>query len=67
MSEILLVVVLVLDIAAVVDVLGSGLGAGAKVLWVLVVLALPILGMVAYFALGRRQAKPEYPPERSQP
>ena len=43
MADLLLVAVLVLDIAAVVDILGSTAEPVAKVLWILLVLALPIV------------------------
>lgn len=44
--------VLVLDIIAIVQVIGSNASALAKVLWILLILALPVLGMLLYFMLG---------------
>lgn len=46
-------IVLILDIWAIVDVLGSGKTAGYKVLWILLVLLLPLIGMILYFLVGR--------------
>ena len=45
-------IVLILDIYAIVKILGSGAGTGAKVLWVLIVLLLPILGVILWFLFG---------------
>jgi hypothetical protein len=54
MYPLLSVLVLVLDIAAIADILQRGASAGWKVLWVLLVLFLPLLGMILYFAIGKR-------------
>ncbi|MEM0913253.1 MAG: PLDc N-terminal domain-containing protein [Planctomycetota bacterium] len=47
-------IVLILDIIAIVDIVCSKLSMPVKVLWVLVVLFLPILGMILWFAVGRK-------------
>ncbi|MEM9252152.1 MAG: PLDc N-terminal domain-containing protein [Planctomycetota bacterium] len=47
-------IVLILDIIAIVDIVRSKLSMPVKVLWVLVVLFLPILGMILWFAVGRK-------------
>ena len=52
-SGIVGLVVLVLDIVAIVSILGSGKTTGYKVLWILLVLLLPLIGMILYFLLGR--------------
>ena len=47
------ILVLVLDLIAIVGVvLGSGT-AGHKVLWTVVILIFPVVGMVLYYAIGR--------------
>jgi len=56
MGTFLGVVVLVLDIIAIVDVLKSAMDTGKKVLWVLLILILPLIGMVLYFLLGKKKA-----------
>lgn len=48
------VALLVLWIAALISVLGAPIGCGAKILWLLVVFALPFLGSVLWFVAGRR-------------
>lgn len=46
-------VVLVLDIIAIVMILMGGKSVGMKIVWILVVLFLPLIGMILYFLLGR--------------
>jgi hypothetical protein len=47
-------IVLVLDIWAIVSIIGSSAGTGAKVLWCLLVLILPILGFIIWLFFGPR-------------
>lgn len=49
-------IVLALDIWAIVSVVNSDASTGAKVIWVLVILVLPILGFLAWLLLGPRAA-----------
>lgn len=44
--------VLILDVWAIVRVVGSAAGTGSKVLWIVLILVLPVLGVVAWFFLG---------------
>ena len=41
-------IILALDIWAIINVLKSGAGTGAKILWVLLILFLPVLGLVIW-------------------
>ena len=45
-------IVLVLDIYAIVKIVGSGASTGAKVLWILLILVLPIVGFILWLLLG---------------
>lgn len=45
-------VLLILDVWAIVRILQSGAGTGAKVLWVVVILLLPLLGLILWFLFG---------------
>jgi hypothetical protein len=47
-------VVLVLDIIAIVDVLKSNDDTGKKLLWILLILFLPVVGMILYFLIGKK-------------
>jgi Phospholipase_D-nuclease N-terminal len=44
---------IVVDAIAIMDIIQSSRDPGGKVLWMLVVLFVPVLGAVLYFALGR--------------
>jgi hypothetical protein len=55
MSGLLGLVVLVLDVIAIIDVLKSGADTGKKVLWVLLIVLLPVIGMVLYFVIGKKK------------
>lgn len=49
-------IVLVLDIWAIISVIGSRNSTGSKVLWCLAILILPVLGFIAWFFFGPRSA-----------
>jgi len=50
-------IVLALDIWAIYSILTSGASTGAKILWVLLVLVLPILGVIIWFVAGPKGAQ----------
>ena len=47
-------IVLALDIWAIVNIVGSAASTGAKVLWILLVLILPIIGLIIWLLAGPR-------------
>jgi hypothetical protein len=49
-------IVLILDIWAIVSVLGSGTSVGMKVVWVVLILILPILGFIIWLLAGPKKA-----------
>lgn len=51
-SGILGLVVLFLDVYAILKIAQSSAGTGAKALWIVIVLVLPILGVILWFFLG---------------
>jgi len=51
-SGIIGLIILILDIWAIVKVIGSSATTGMKVLWVLVILILPVLGLILWFLFG---------------
>lgn len=55
MGAIIGLIILVLDIIAIVDALKSSMDTGKKALWVILILILPVVGMVLYFLLGKKQ------------
>ncbi len=46
--------VLILDIIAIVSILGASKDVGWKLLWTLLVLLLPVIGMILYFVIGNK-------------
>jgi len=49
-------IVLVLDIWAIVSIVGSNAGTGSKVLWTLLVILLPIVGFIIWLIAGPRSS-----------
>jgi hypothetical protein len=49
--------VTVLDVIAVISVLKSGADSGTKLLWIILIILLPLLGMVLYFLMGPGRRK----------
>ncbi len=54
MQGILALIVLILDIIAIIDVLKGGKTVGMKVLWVILILVLPLIGLILYYVIGRK-------------
>jgi hypothetical protein len=52
MFRLLGVLVFVLDIIAVISILKSSADSGTKLLWIVLVILLPFLGMILYFLMG---------------
>jgi len=44
--------ILIADIYAIVKILGSGVSTGAKVLWVIIILLLPVIGFILWLLMG---------------
>lgn len=47
-------IILAFDIYAIIKVLNSGASTGMKVLWVLIILVLPVLGLLLWLLFGPR-------------
>lgn len=47
-------IVLILDILAIVEVLKSSRSMGSKLLWILLILFFPVVGLLIYYFAGRR-------------
>lgn len=47
-------IILALDIWAIINVFKSSAGTGAKVLWILLILFLPVLGLIIWAIAGPR-------------
>lgn len=47
-------IILALDIWAIINVIKSGAGTGAKILWILLIILLPVLGLIIWAIAGPR-------------
>ena len=54
-SGILGLLILILDIYAVIKVLKSGASTGGKVLWTLIIVILPVIGLLLWFFAGPKR------------
>ena len=50
-------IVFILDIIAIISVLKSGIEPVMKLVWILLILLLPVVGMVLYFVIGAKNVK----------
>lgn len=50
--------ILIADIWAIVNIAQSSASTGKKVLWIVLVLLLPVLGLIIWLLLGPRGGKP---------
>lgn len=48
-------IILILDIIAIINIFGSSASTGAKVLWTLLILFLPLIGLIIWFFAGPRK------------
>ncbi|MCL4408784.1 MAG: PLD nuclease N-terminal domain-containing protein [Firmicutes bacterium] len=51
-SGLLGLIVLILNIYAIVKTVQSAAGTGAKVLWIVLIILLPVIGFILWFLLG---------------
>ncbi len=54
MNGIIGIIILVLDILAIMQVLKSSMSGEKKLLWILLILFLPVLGLILYYLIGRK-------------
>ena len=48
-------IVLVLDVWAIIKILSSGDSTGGKVLWVVLILTLPVVGLLIWALVGKKE------------
>jgi hypothetical protein len=48
------IIILILDIWAIIKTLQSGASTGIKLLWVVVILVLPVIGLILWLLMGPR-------------
>ena len=52
MEFLLGILILVLDVWAIVSILGSGASGGSKLLWILGIVIFPVVGLVVWYLAG---------------
>lgn len=55
MGKIIGLLIFVVDIIAILDCLKSNKSAGEKTLWIILILVLPLVGLIAYYLVGKKQ------------
>lgn len=55
-TGLLSLIILALDIWAIINILGSSASTGRKVLWSLLVLVLPVVGLIIWLLMGPRSS-----------
>lgn len=48
-------IILIANIWAIVNIFGSAASTGSKVLWIVIILLLPVLGLIAWLLFGPRR------------
>jgi hypothetical protein len=56
-SGLLGIILLILNIWAIISTVSSTAGVGAKVLWVVLILILPLIGFILWLLLGPKAAR----------
>ena len=56
MGALIGLVVLVLDVLAILEVVKRTLSTGMKALWIVLIVALPLVGLAVYFFAGRQSS-----------
>ncbi|AUG51521.1 PLD nuclease N-terminal domain-containing protein [Thalassospira marina] len=51
------IIILIADIWAIINVFGSGASTGAKLLWTILILVLPVVGLIIWLFAGPRGAR----------
>lgn len=55
MGKLLGLIILILDIIAILDCIKSSKSSGQKALWIILILILPVVGLIAYYLIGKKK------------
>ncbi len=50
-------IILIADIWAIINVFGSGASTGSKIIWTILILVLPVIGLIIWFFAGPRSSR----------
>jgi len=48
-------IVLILDVIAIIDLIGQARSATSKLVWILLIVFLPVLGLILYYLIARKK------------
>lgn len=54
MNQLLGLLLIILDVVAILDCVKSSKTSGKKVLWIILILILPVVGLIAYYLVGKK-------------
>ena len=54
MKSLLGIIILIFEIIAIIDVIKSSKDTGKKVLWIVLIVLLPVIGLILYYLTGRK-------------
>lgn len=54
MGRLIWLIIIVIDIAVILDIIRSNKDSEKKVLWIIAVILLPVLGPILYYLIGKR-------------
>jgi hypothetical protein len=49
------IIIFILDVVAIIDCLKSSQETGKKILWVVLILILPVVGLILYYLVGKKK------------
>ena len=55
MGALLGLVILALDVVAIIDALKGSMDTAKKILWIILIVVIPIIGMAAYFLIAKKK------------
>ncbi len=55
MTELISIIILIIDIVVIVDIVKSNKDTEKKILWIIAVIFLPVLGPLLYYFIGKRR------------
>jgi len=56
MGKLIGLVILIADVFTILDCIKSNKSTGTKALWVVLILVLPLVGLVLYYVVGKKQS-----------
>ncbi len=55
MTELISIIILIIDIVVIVDIVKSNKDTEKKILWIIAVIFLPVIGPLLYYFIGKRR------------